>query len=70
VGDPGLAHRLFGRVAHASSEDLSLFFDVGGDEGRSLVDWFVRSSKRYSKAPWLLLVNRGFFEGDRRVLRM
>jgi hypothetical protein len=68
VGDSALTRRLLGLLGHAISDDSSLFLDVGGGEGRSLVDRLVRSSKRYAKAPWLLLVNRGLFEGDRRFL--
>jgi hypothetical protein len=80
AGDPGLAHQLVGRLGLASSEYSSLILDAasgngggGGDGddgsgGRSLVDMLVESIKRCAVAPWLLPVNRGHFEADRRCL--
>jgi hypothetical protein len=69
VGDPGLARQLLGRLGHASSEGSPLALEVvGGDGcgsgGCSLVDMLVRSIKRCAAAPWLLPLNRCYFEAD------
>jgi WD40 repeat protein len=78
VGDPGLAHQLVGRLRFVSSEYSSVVLGAGGgngggdDGGRrgvfSLVDMLVGSIKIYAFAPWLVPVNRGHFEADRRGL--
>jgi hypothetical protein len=82
IGDAGLAQQLVGRLRVASSEYSSLVLeasvgngggggsgvgDVGDDSaGRSLVHMLVSSIKRCAAAPWLVPVNRGYFEADRR----
>jgi WD40 repeat protein len=74
VGDPGLAHQLVGRLRVASREYLSLVLEAGGGHGdggtggRSVVDMLVGSIKRCSSGPWLVPVNRGYFEADPRGL--
>jgi hypothetical protein len=82
VGDSGLAHQLVGRRRLLSSEYQSLVPGAdggngGGDEGSggrsgvcSLVDMLVCSIKRFVTGPWLVPVNRGHVEADRRGLAL
>jgi hypothetical protein len=78
VGDPGLAHQLVGRLGFVSSDDTSLVLEVGGGNGGcsgggnsgvfSLIDMLVGSIKRCADVPWLVPVNRFYFEADCRGL--
>jgi hypothetical protein len=74
VGDPGLANQLVGRLRVASSDYLSLVLEeVGGNDddgsgGLSPVGMHVGSIKRCVVGPWIVPVNRGNLDVDRRCL--
>jgi hypothetical protein len=77
VGDPGLAHQLFGHLGLASREGSFQVLESSGGGGGGigsgigsgrLVDLLVDSVKRDSRVPWLYPVNRCFAELNRQSM--
>jgi hypothetical protein len=80
AGDPRLALLLVSSLWLANSDYSSPALEAGGGNdagggdsddssgGRSLVDMLVDTIKRCAVAQWLVPVNRGHFESDRRRL--